>query len=109
MVSDKIGTFVAFSLSGISTRRLDRESCPTIGRGNPPRPRLPRHTARSCVGLGALRVPSDCERIDSHRPEERHPISRATRQAAYQMLSDAHNIYKQYIPSAFEVALAVLK
>jgi putative transposase len=29
--------------------------------------------------------------------------------AAYQSLSDEHNVYKQYIPSAFEVALTVLK
>ncbi len=29
--------------------------------------------------------------------------------AAYRGLSDEHNVYKQYIPSAFEVAMAVLK
>ena len=29
--------------------------------------------------------------------------------AAYRALSDEHQVYKQYIPSAFEVALAVLK
>ena len=28
---------------------------------------------------------------------------------AYQSLSDEHQVYKQYIPSAFEVALGVLK
>jgi len=28
---------------------------------------------------------------------------------AYSMLSAEHDVYKQYIPSAFEVALAVLK
>src|SRR6266508_4078212 len=30
-------------------------------------------------------------------------------QAAYQSLSHGHVVYKQYIPSAFDVALAVLK
>ena len=29
--------------------------------------------------------------------------------AAYRTLSAEHDVYKQYIPSAFEVALAVLK
>jgi putative transposase len=48
---------------------------------------------------------------ESIRIALREDIRSRTRlaQAAYQMLSRAHNVYKQYIPSAFEIALAVLK
>src|SRR3989442_15862455 len=98
-----------FSHSGISPKDLDALLLAREEGARPPSPRLSCYVGRSWSRLAPSGIPPPRERIDPDCPEGRHPISRSTHSAAYADLSARHTVHKQYIPSAFEVALAVLK
>src|SRR3972149_11477179 len=79
------------------------------GRARRPGSRLPRRGDSPGPSLAHGGVPANRQRVRQNRAGPGHPFPVPPREVAYRTLSADHDVYKQYIPSAFEVALGMLK